>query len=132
MSAHEQNDHRKTWQVSVPATSANLGCAFDCAGLALKVYLHASFFPSQNRGLALDYSGETTDRIPHDGSNLVLRALELAAQHFGASTPSGRVVVESHIPVGVGLGSSAAAIVAGLVLGARACGTDFSLEELLR
>lgn len=126
----KKNSHG--WHVRVPATSANLGCAFDCGGLALQLYLNASFFSSQSGGLTLEYSGATTDRIPLDGSNLVLRSLCLAAKYFGAPTPSGQIVVESEIPVGVGLGSSAAAVVAGLLLGARACGKDFSPEQLLR
>src|SRR5215813_7038937 len=128
---HQQND-RNGWRVAVPATSANLGCAFDCGGLALKLYLNASFTPAQSPGLALEYSGKTAERVPVDGSNLVLRGLRLAAKYFDVSTPCGRVVVDSQIPVGVGLGSSAAAIVAGLLLGARSCGKDFSPEQLLR
>lgn len=132
MSVHKQSDDRNGWRVTVPATSANLGCAFDCGGLALQLYLSASFFPSQSGGLSLEYSGKTTDRIPLDDSNLVLRSLRLAARHFGASDLSGRVVVDTQIPVGVGLGSSAAAVLAGLLLGARYCGKEFSPEQLLR
>src|SRR5215475_1750719 len=127
--AHQQDDCNG-WRVTVPATSANLGCAFDCGGLALKLYLNASFIPSRSPGLTLEYSGKTAERVPLDDSNLVLRGLRLAVQHFGAANPSGHVVVDSHIPVGVGLGSSAAAIVAALLLGARACGKDFSPEQL--
>src|SRR5215470_19148622 len=88
------------WRVSVPATSANLGCAFDCGGLALKLYLNAFFLPGESRSLTLKYSGATPERIPLDNSNLVLRSLRFVAKDFGAPDPSGRVLVESQIPVG--------------------------------
>src|SRR5437016_5551556 len=119
------------WRVTVPATSANLGCAFDCGGLALKLYLRASFVPSGGPGLTVHYSGETADRVPVDDSNLVARALQFVAAHFGAPAPDGQILVETEIPVGVGLGSSAAAVIAGLLLGARYCGEDPIPEQLL-
>ncbi len=131
MSKSQQDENGVGWRVAVPATSANLGCAFDCGGLALKLYLQACLVPSRSEGLTLQYSGSTPDRIPLDDSNLVLRALRFVTDYFGASSASGRVVIESQIPVGVGLGSSAAAVVAGLLLGARHSGKEFSGEQLL-
>lgn len=132
MTNDQQAEIDSGWRVTVPATSANLGCGFDCAGLALKLYLKAYFLPSQKRGLVLEYSGATPERVPLDGSNLVLRSLRSVADQFRAPAPGGRVVVESEIPVGVGLGSSASAIVAGLLLGMRYCGKELSPEEVLR
>ncbi|HEY6348881.1 MAG TPA: homoserine kinase [Candidatus Angelobacter sp.] len=132
MSTKAQNDLGSGWRVTVPATSANLGCAFDCGGLALQLYLNARFIPAQGRQLTVQYTGKTADRIPLNESNLVVRSMRLAAKYFGAAKPGGSILVESQIAVGVGLGSSAAAIIAGLLLGARACGKDFSPEQLLR
>jgi homoserine kinase len=120
------------WRVTVPATSANLGCAFDCAGLALKLYLKACLVPSPSQSLTLQYSGRTPDRVPLNDSNLVLRALRFVTDYFGASSACGQVVIESQIPVGVGLGSSAAAVVAGLLLGVGYCKKELSPEQLLR
>jgi homoserine kinase len=120
------------WRAVVPATSANLGCAFDCGGLALKLHLKALFVPNQSSELTIDYQGKTPERYPLDSSNLVLQALRLAAERLEAPAPGGHVVVESEIPVGVGLGSSAAAVVAGLLLGARYSGKDVAGEQLLR
>jgi homoserine kinase len=120
------------WRVVVPATSANLGCAFDCGGLALRLYLRALFIPSKSTELSLEYQGKTPERFPMKSSNLVLHALRLAAERLDASPPKGHVLVQSDIPIGVGLGSSAAAVIAGLLLGARYSGKDVAPELLLR
>lgn len=131
MDAKQQSDTGRGWRISVPATSANLGCAFDCGGLALQIYLKASFVPSPTRQLTVEYTGKTSDRVPLDDSNLVLRSVRFVAEYFGADNPGGHIVVESQIPVGVGLGSSAAAIIGGLLLGSRYCDKDLSPEQLL-
>jgi homoserine kinase len=120
------------WRVVVPATSANLGCAFDCGGLAMKLYLKALFAPGGGNGLTISYQGQTPDRFPIDDSNLILHALRFAAAELDAPVPAGHVSVESDIPISVGLGSSAAAVVAGLLLGARYSEQDVSAEEILR
>src|SRR5436190_4942969 len=120
------------WRVVVPATSANLGCAFDCGGLALRLYLKALFVPSQQGELSLEYQGKTPDRFPMESSNLVLRGLRLAAEKLDAPAPAGHVLVQSEIPISVGLGSSAAAVIAGLLLGARYSGKEPAPEQLLR
>jgi homoserine kinase len=120
------------WRVIVPATSANLGCAFDCGGLALRIYLRALFVPSQSTELSLEYQGKTPERFPMKSSNLVLHALRLAAERLDAPTPKGHVLVQSDIPISVGLGSSAAAVIAGLLLGARYSGKEVAPELLLR
>jgi homoserine kinase len=86
--------------VRVPATSANLGGAFDCAALALDLHLEVVPALRPEPGLEVTCSGPEGASIPTDSSNLVLR-----------------LQIVSEIPVGVGLGSSAAAIVAGLLIG---------------
>jgi homoserine kinase len=120
------------WRAVVPATSANLGCAFDCGGLALRLYLKALFVPSEGAGLSVEYRGKTPERFPIDDSNLVLRALRFAAEKLGAPAPAGHVLVESEIPISVGLGSSAAAVIAGLLLGAQYGGGNVPPEQILR
>jgi len=120
------------WRAVVPATSANLGCAFDCGGLALKIYLKALFVPSGTADLSLEYRGKTPERFPLDSSNLVLQALRFAAEKLDAPAPTGHVLVESEIPISVGLGSSAAAVIAGLLLGAQYGGGKAAPEQILR
>lgn len=120
------------WRVVVPATSANLGCAFDCGGLALKLYLRALYVPSASPELTLEYQGKTPERFPLESSNLVVHALRYAAEKLDAPPPGGHVLVQSDIPISVGLGSSAAAVIAGLLLGARYSGKDPAPEQLLR
>ncbi|HKD79757.1 MAG TPA: homoserine kinase [Candidatus Angelobacter sp.] len=119
------------WRVIVPATSANLGCAFDCGGLALKLYLKALFVPSDGTELSLEYQGKTPERFPLESSNLVLHALRYAAEKLGAPAPAGHVAVQSDIPISVGLGSSAAAVIAGLLLGARYSRKEAPAEQIL-
>jgi homoserine kinase len=119
------------WQAVVPATSANLGSAFDCGGLALKLYLKALFIPSPAGGLSIEHKGGAPQSFPLDSSNLVLEALCLSAEKLGKPSPSGHVTVESDIPIGVGLGSSAAAVIAGLLLGSRYAGQEVEPERLL-
>src|ERR1700760_3446675 len=86
------------WRIVVPATSANLGCAFDCGGLAIQLYLKALFVPAESGELTLEYEGKTPDRFPLESSNLVLHALRHAAEKLGALPPEGHVLVQSEIP----------------------------------
>jgi homoserine kinase len=101
-------------RVRVPATSANLGPAFDCAGLALTCHdvLEFGVAPS---GLTVEVSGVGAGDLPTDESHLVVRAFRVACAELGWTPPGLRVAAENGIPQGRGMGSSAAAVVAGVV-----------------
>jgi homoserine kinase len=119
------------FSVVVPASSANVGCAFDCAAIALALYLRVSATP-KNSASEVAYRGAHAEQIPRDSSNLILRAMQSAAAAMHAPLPSVQLDVHNDIPLGVGLGSSAAAIVAGILLGGKLCGSEPSSAETLR
>lgn len=121
----------RVFSVAVPASSANVGCAFDCAAIALNLYLRASTTPKKS-GLDIVYRGANAGQIPRDASNLIVRAMRSAAAAAHASLPAVQLDVQNDIPLGVGLGSSAAAIVAGILLGSKLCGAKLTREEALR
>jgi homoserine kinase len=105
-----------TYTVRVPATSANLGPGFDSFGLALARYDEVSVCRTDGR-LEVVVSGFGAGDVPLDERHLVVRAMVEAYHAAGAPLPGIRLTCENRIPHGGGLGSSAAAIVAGLLLG---------------
>jgi len=120
----------ETGTVIVPASSANLGCGFDCLAVALRLYLRARARWGGRR-LELVYRGAHAERVPLDRRSRLLQALAQTARALGRPCPRGRIEVSSEIPVGVGLGSSAAATLAGILLGCEACGREPEEEFVL-
>jgi homoserine kinase len=104
-------------RVTVPATSANLGPGFDTLGLALRLHdvVEAQIVAD---GLDVEVSGVGAEDVPRDDSHLVVSAMATTFRHLGWTPPGLAVRCANAIPHGRGLGSSAAAIVAG-VLAAR-------------
>ncbi|WP_456937653.1 homoserine kinase [Geodermatophilus sp. SYSU D00684] len=98
----------------MPATSANLGPAFDCAGLALTLHDVVEFAVADS-GLAVEVSGVGAGELPTDERHLVVRAFRAACERLGWTPPGLCVRAENAIPQGRGMGSSAAAVVAGVV-----------------
>ena len=101
-------------RVRVPATSANLGPGFDALGLALALYDDVVVRVS-DEGLYVDVAGEGADTVPRTRRHLVVRALHAGFDALGGQPRGLEVVCANRIPHSRGLGSSAAAIVAGLV-----------------
>ncbi|HET9871033.1 MAG TPA: homoserine kinase [Propionibacteriaceae bacterium] len=100
--------------VSVPATSANLGPGFDCFGLALS-WAESVRLEVIASGYDIDVSGEGADLLPRDESHLIIRSALTGFADLGISVPGLRLSCRNTIPHGRGLGSSSAAIVAGLL-----------------
>src|SRR5262245_32132332 len=100
-------------EVTVAASSANLGSGFDALGLALGLYdvIEARVLP---RGLEITVDGEGADEVDRDESHLVVRALRAAAEVIGFRPTGLELRCRNAIPHSRGLGSSAAAIVAGV------------------
>ena len=106
--------------VRVPATSANLGPGFDALGLALTLHdvVEARIIP---HGISIEVSGAGEDSAAAGEGHLVIRAMRAAFGMLGGQPPGIGLRCVNAIPQGYGLGSSAGAIVAGL-LAARALG----------
>lgn len=102
-------------RVRVPATSANLGPGFDALGLALSLHddLVGHVVPD---GLVIDVTGEGGEQVARDESHLVVRSMRRAFETMGVTPPGLAVECTNRIPHSRGLGSSAAAIVAGILL----------------
>ena len=125
----------RTVRVRVPATSANLGPGFDCLGLALDLVDQVQVtvtgddvpvlddVPIDSRETRVHVEGEGAGLVPDDETHLVVRALHVALDALGAGRPRLELTCVNRIPHGRGLGSSAAAVVAGLLAG-RALVTD--------
>jgi homoserine kinase len=115
----------------VPATSANLGVAFDCAAVAVQLHLEVMATPRPQPGIDLTYRGPQPQAVGSGSDNLLIRALAAGTRRFGGGEPSLWLHVRSSIPIGVGMGSSAAAIVAGLAIAAGLAPTRPSDEVFL-
>ncbi len=102
--------------VRVPATSANLGPGFDSFGLALARYDEVTV-AARSSGLQIDVVGIGAGEVPLTHDHLVVRAVARVFEATGTPLPGLRLRCVNCIPHGGGLGSSAAAIVAGLLAG---------------
>lgn len=101
-------------RVRVPATSANLGPGFDALGLAVGLYDDLEVQAIARPEIVVDVEGEGAGEVPTDESHLVVRALQAAIEVAGAPLTGLHVRCVNRIPHGRGLGSSAAAVVAGI------------------
>jgi homoserine kinase len=115
-------------QVRVPATSANLGPGFDSFGLALSLHdlVRAEILAS---GLLIKVRGVGEETAGRGDEHLVVRAMRAAFDVIGEQPPGLALTCDNAIPHGFGLGSSASAIIAGL-LAARALGGELGLDRL--
>ena len=115
--------------VRVPATTANLGSGFDGLGLALALYNTFTVVTGAAH-LALVVRGEGAESLPTTKDNLFYRALEAGAGRR-IEEPV-RIVINNEIPVERGLGSSASAVIGGLIAGSVLAGRVLSREEILK
>ncbi len=103
-------------QVQVPASSANLGPGFDCFALALGMHDRYIAQVTDEVGLDLDVAGEGADTVRRDEKNLLVKAMYQGFDFMGGKPRGLSVRALNVVPQGRGLGSSASAIVGGLVL----------------
>jgi homoserine kinase len=101
-------------RVRVPATSANLGPGFDSLGVALALYDDVVVHVTDEPGLSVDVAGMGAASVPRNARHLVVKSMRAAFKLLGGAPKGLEVVCANRIPHGRGLGSSAAAIVAGV------------------
>lgn len=117
------------FRIVVPASSANLGPGFDCMGLALSLYNTLVVSPASS--LQVEVAGCGQGQLATDASNLVWRAACHLWARVDFQEPKLRIEMHNGIPLASGLGSSSAAIVAGLMLANHLAGKPLSRRELL-
>jgi homoserine kinase len=98
----------------VPGSSANLGPGFDALGIALKVYLECSFTLSAS--LSVRVTGRDSHLIPATEENLIWTTALAVATRSHLPLPPVDLAINNDIPIGKGLGSSAAALTAGVII----------------
>ncbi|PPA71877.1 homoserine kinase [Jeotgalibacillus proteolyticus] len=115
------------FQVRVPATSANLGPGFDSVGLALEIYQSTIVIPSSQ--WTIEYEDLSHDELPVDDNNLIMSTIRKIEKLYNRTAPKARLTVKSHIPLSRGLGSSAAAIVTGIMAADQLMKLSLTEEE---
>ncbi len=115
--------------ITVPATTANLGAGFDCIGAALTLYNQFRFTPSED--FRISVSGIEAQKVSTDESNLVYQSFVKFYQDRGENTPPVHIEIELDVPLARGLGSSATAIVGGLMGANHLAGLPLSSEEIM-
>jgi homoserine kinase len=115
--------------VRVPASSANLGPGFDALGIALNLYLECRFRPS--RELTIHVTGRDATCIPQNDQNLIWQTALAVAKDVDGQLPPIELHVVNGIPLGKGLGSSAAALTAGVVIADQLLGLHWKPHRIL-
>jgi homoserine kinase len=135
-SAETSGTSERAFTVRVPASASNLGAGFDSFSLALQLYLTVSarVVPQASARCRVTSSGEgsTSDVLSPTEENLIFRAMSFAAEREGWTLPPLQLEVHNELPLGRGLGSSAAAIVAGITLSSLICDQKLAAQTVLR
>ena len=116
-------------RVRVPASSANLGPGFDALGLALGVYLDCKFRPSER--LAITVKGRDAESISTGEDNLIWQTALAVARDVTRTLQPIELDIVNDIPLGKGLGSSAAALTAGVVIADQLLGLEWDAHRIL-
>ena len=124
-----------TITVTVPATTANLGPGFDCIGAALSLYNRFQFSrlePSATEKLKITVTGQEAAKVKIDDSNLAYQAFIKLYGYLNQSPPPVAIHIDMQVPLARGLGSSATAIVGGLVGANELAGKPLSQVEVMQ
>jgi homoserine kinase len=118
--------------VIVPATTANLGVGFDCLGAALSLYNEFKFtLLSDTDNLKISVIGTEAEKVSVDESNLLYRSFAKFYEQIERTPPKVAIEIKLGVPLARGLGSSATAIVGGLVAANYLAGNILSQSEVM-
>lgn len=119
--------------VKVPATSANCGPGFDVLGLALDIYNEFTYSLGNQDKITFSFDGLGADLLAkeEEKENLVIKAMKLLCERAQKDLPMGELHSFTQIPPSRGMGSSATAIVGGLLIANRLCDDHFSMKDLI-
>lgn len=129
MNQRKSSRKRRRVVVRVSATTANLGPGFDALGMALELHNQVEVKESDSFGIVV--SGEGAGVISRSKDNKVYEGMVAVYQRIGRPIPPLFLSCHNNIPLARGLGSSAAAVVSGLVAANYLCGSPLSSEDLL-
>ena len=119
--------------VRVPATTANIGPGFDCLGAALTLYNQFIFSElpvNSSDELEITVKGINADRVSCNADNMVVQAMKTFYGKLNQPMPKIKIDIEMNVPLARGLGSSATAIVGGLVGANELAGQPFSMQQI--
>ena len=119
-----------TVKVRVPGTTANCGPGFDTVGVACTIYNSLELTLTNSKKLTIEISGEGEGVIPVNENNIVFKAVQAVMQKTGENFEGLTIKMINHIPLARGLGSSAAAIVGGLLAANQITGNTLTKQEL--
>jgi homoserine kinase len=120
----------KEFSVTVPASTANLGPGFDSIGMALNLHLTVDVLKAE--AWAIDYKQKDYQNLSGVSDNLILAAARKTAERADLALPAAKLVVDTDIPLGRGLGSSASAIAAGIEIADRLLKLGLPMQEKVK
>jgi homoserine kinase len=120
-----------SFTVIVPATTANIGPGFDCLGAALSLYNKVKFTKIDYKDLEIEVTGTEAEKVSRERDNLLYQSFVKLYENIGQKVPSVLIEIDLEVPLARGLGSSATAIVGGLIGANQLAGNPLTQREIM-